>query len=215
MTQFALRNLVARLFTILIVLCHLSDCSGFVGGVLNKVQNDFAALTRRVTAHHILVSNEEVALALKQRIRDESVNNERWIVDVFEQAARKYSRDETTSQRGGLLGNLVPQGYCRSQILDRACFEVGLGTIEGPVKSEFGYHLLLVTERTNCPKIDGTNTKLMQLSSKDVFGTVVPSAQVGKVKMSEVVVNQVGFWVLVFLAGGLVAELAEKIVEVL
>jgi peptidyl-prolyl cis-trans isomerase C len=214
MTGFSLQAF-GQLLGIVILLSCPFDCSAFVGGALDKIQKDFAALTRRVTAHHILVANEEVALALKRKIRDECVDNERWIVDVFEQAARKYSQDETTNERGGLLGNLVPQGYCRSQILDRACFEVGLGTMEGPLKSEFGYHLVLVTERTNCPKLDGKNTKLMQSSSKDVFGTLVRSTQVGQVKMSEFVVNQLGFWFLVFLAGGLVAELAAKIVEML
>jgi peptidyl-prolyl cis-trans isomerase C len=216
MTRFSVHALRHVLLGILILLSYYpNDCSAFVGAALNKVQKDFAALTRRVTAHHILVANQEVALALKQKIRDECADNERWIVDVFEQAARKYSQDETTNnnERGGLLGDLVPQGYCQSQILDRACFEVDLGTMHGPLKSEFGYHVLLVTERTNCPKLDGKNTKLIQTSSKDVFGTLVPSAQVGKIKMSEFVVNQLGFWLAVFLAGGLVAELAAKIVE--
>ena len=186
---------------------------GGVGGMLQKVQTDFNALTRRVTAHHILVHNEEVALALKRKIREECCEKSLWVVDVFEQAAKKYSQDETTNVRGGLLGNLVPQGYCKSPILDRACFEVKLGALEGPVQSEYGYHLVLVTERTNCPNIDGRNTKLVQTSSEDVFGSLVPSKQVGRVNLSEVVMDQVGFWFLVLFAGGVVSELAQKLVS--
>jgi peptidyl-prolyl cis-trans isomerase C len=188
--------------------------SAFVGGALKKVQKDFTALTRRVTAHHILVNNEEVALALKRKIRNECADKSLWVVDVFEEAAKKYSQDETTSSRGGLLGNLVPQGFCKSPKLDRACFEVTLGELEGPLQSEYGYHLLLVTERTNCPKLDGRNTKLVQTKGDDVFGTLVPSKQVGEVNVSEVVLDQVGFWLFVFLAGGVVAELAQKLVSV-
>ena len=45
---------------------------------------------------------------------------------------------------------LVPQGYCRAKELDRACFEV----------SDYGFHLLLVVERTNCRQIDGGCTKI-------------------------------------------------------
>lgn len=197
--------LVARYWFFLFLILNSSHA------FLQKVQKDFAALTRRVTAHHILVSDEEIALALKRKIRNECIDKNDWIVDVFEEAAKKYSRDDTTNFRGGLLGTLVAQGYCRSRILDKACFEVKLGELEGPLKSEFGYHLLLVTERTNCPKLDGSNTKLIQLSSEDPFGSLCPSKQNGKVNVSDMIINQIGFWFLVFLAGGIVAELAEKI----
>lgn len=133
-------------------------------------------------------------------------------MDVFEEAARKYSRDDTTNARGGLLGTLVPQGYCRGEQLDRACFEVALGTLEGPVETDYGYHLLLVTERTNCPKLDGDKTRLAQTSDDDVFGTLVVGTQVGTVNPAKIVVDQIGFWSLIIVAGGLVAELAERLV---
>jgi hypothetical protein len=32
------------------------------------------------------------------------------VIDAFEEAAKKYSRDESTNFRGGLIGELVPQG---------------------------------------------------------------------------------------------------------
>ena len=64
------------------------------------------ALTRRVTARHILVPDEEVARALKQKIRDRCIDKELFVVDVFEEAAKKYSRDDTTSFRGGLIGEI-------------------------------------------------------------------------------------------------------------
>ena len=189
-------------------------CEAFVGGAFDKIQNDLAALTRRVTAHHILVSNAEVALALKRKIRDASVEQERFVVDVFRDAAQKYSQDDTTNRRGGLLGELVPQGYCRSKILDRACFQVELGQLEGPIESEFGHHLLLVTERTNCPKLDGTKTKLMQLRGDDVFGTLVPSKQVGSPDVASFALQQFGYWIFVFFAGGILAEVIARLVSV-
>jgi len=60
-----------------------------------------------------------------------------------------YGDSKICNKDGSLLGTLVPQGYCRAQELDKACFEVPLGEISGPVESEYGYHLVLVTERTN------------------------------------------------------------------
>lgn len=211
MTKLFYRAL--SLLQILILFIFKKSSHAFVGrGIIQKVQKDFQALTRRVTARHILVADEEIALALKRKIRDECIDKNVWIVDTFQRAAEKYSLDGTTNFRGGLLGKMVAQGFCRSQVLDRACFEVTLGELSGPIKSEFGYHLLLVTERTNCPKLDGQNTKLKQLSSDDPFGTLVPSnKEDGKIDIGTFVLNQLGFWFLVLLAGGLVAELAEKI----
>jgi peptidyl-prolyl cis-trans isomerase C len=205
-----LRSLL--LYFVIFQQCHWSF--GFVGGALNKVIKDFQALTRRVTARHILVSNEEIALAMKRKIRDQCIDKNAFVIDVFEEAARKYSKDDTTNTNGGLLGVLVAQGYCKSQILDRACFQVPLGLLEGPIESEFGFHLLLVTERTNCPMLDGKNTKLIMQESNDIFGTLRPSDQIGEINILDFVKSQIGFWLLVFVAGGLVAELAGKVASI-
>ena len=208
---------VLLIVVLLTSLNNARPANGFINEAFTKVQKDFQALTRRVTAYHIMVANEEIAVALKRKIREECIKKDEFVVDVFESAANKYSQDDTTNRQGGLLGELVKQGYCQSPILDKACFELPLGLLEGPLKSEYGYHLVLVTERTNCPKLDGLNTKLMQTSSKDVFGTLVPSdtKDVDQIQPAEIIVNQLGFWFLVLIAGGLVSELAEKMVEIL
>jgi hypothetical protein len=185
--------------------------SSFIGSALDKIQNDFNALTRRVTARHILLPpNTDVVLALKQRIRTQCSERGQFVVDVFEEAAKKYSQDGTTNFRGGLLGELVPQGYCQSSELDRACFEVRLGEIEGPIKTKYGYHLLLVSERTNCPNLDGVKTKLVS-DGKSWRGTLVESEQVGKVNVAEFAGEQVRFWLIACVAGGIVAELAVQV----
>jgi len=178
---------------------------------LRQIQKDYQALTRRVTARHILLppKSEEVCLALKQKIRQASET--KFIVDAFEQAAVQYSRDDTTNARGGLLGELVPQGYCRlSPELDRACFEARLGVVEGPIESELGSHLILVTERTNCPKLDGKNTKEVPKKEGGSESVLVPSPQVGQVDLS-FAVGQVFFWIAVFFAGGILAEMVASL----
>ncbi|KAG7340395.1 peptidyl-prolyl cis-trans isomerase [Nitzschia inconspicua] len=201
---------------ILLFLLLIHGSYAFLNDVFQKVQNDFFALTRRVTARHILVSNTEIATALKQKIRTECIDQQRYVVDVFEEAAIKYSRDDTTNFRGGLLGTLVPQGYCVCPTLDRACFEVSLGQVVGPFETDYGHHLLLVTERTNCPKLDGDKTLLMQTRGDDIFGTLVvpPTSNSPDVlrNPAQMVLDQLAFWFVVMIAGGIVAELAEKIV---
>ena len=203
-------RIASLLRLLLLLLFQFTITQALVGSAFQKIQKDFAALTRRVTARHILVSNEEVALALKRKIREQTIEKEDFVVNIFEEAAKKYSQDDTTNFRGGLLGELVPQGYCQSEALEEACFQVPLGLLEGPLQTDFGYHLLLATERTNCPKLDGSETKLVQKDSNDIFGTLEASEQVGKVT-PQFIFNQALFWVLVVFAGGIAAELAEKV----
>lgn len=208
---------------LLVTVAAISSSRSFLVNSLNlfsKVRDDYLALTRRVTARHILLPSgskegrrcdddaTDAILALKQRIR--TAAREEFVADVFERAARKFSRDDATRARGGLVGELVPQGACRWPELDEACFQVRLGVVEGPIESKQGMHLLLVTERTNCPKLDGKNTKLIVAPAEDAAagktGILVPSEPVGQVTGS-FVLGQIGFWMFAFLAGGIFAEL--------
>jgi len=207
-----------RLFPVImamstVVLWNLPIADAFINGAFNKIEKDFLALTRRVTARHILVPDEQVARVLKRKIREQCIEKEIWVIDAFEEAAKKYSRDDSTNFRGGLLGELVPLGYCRSPQLDNLQFSATLGEIVGPLKTNYGYHLILVSERTNCPKLDGDNTLLMQTRGDDVFGTLYEGQQVGKVNVPEVIADQVQFWALTMVAGGAVAELSSSLVS--
>lgn len=193
----------------------------FVQNPIDVISRDFKALTRKVTAHHILLpKSDEVALALKQRIRNnvsppkESSVPPMYVVDAFEAAARKYSRDDDTATSGGLLGTLAPQGYCRARELDEACFKVPLGEICGPIESKYGYHLLLVVERTNCPKLDGRYTKIERGADGASRVFAGDDGGEGTEETIKFAAQQVGFWIGVSLAGGVVAEVAAKAADV-
>ena len=108
------RHLLTIVAIATIVVGNLPGADAFINGAFRKVEKDFLALTRRVTCRHILVPNEQVARVLKRKIRDECVEKEIWVIDAFEEAAKKYSRDESTNFRGGLIGELVPQGKYES-----------------------------------------------------------------------------------------------------
>jgi len=205
-------NFSLRLSCLLALSVFLS-VNGFAGFVnpIDRIKKDYLALTRRVTARHILLPSDELCFTLKQRIRNQVVDKNRFVVDVFEQAARKWSRDETTNYRGGLLGELVPQGYCRSAELDRACFQVRLGEIEGPIESEYGYHIVLVTERTNCPRLDGSKTKMIRNleTNEPMF---IRGEQVGA-PTTKMITDGAGYFVFTLFAGGILAELAAALTE--
>ena len=202
---------------LLVLLLSLPSSHAFLNPI-DVITRDFQALTRKVTAYHILLpKSTDVALSLKQSIRDKtspkSSDDPKFIVDVFCTAAQKYSRDEETAIRGGLLGEKAPQGYCRSRELDAACFKAPLGEISGPIESDFGYHLLLVTERTNCPKLDGKYNKIIR--DEDGVSTKFVCTEEGSDQMIKTVaMQQIGFWIGVSFAGGVMAEVAAKAANV-
>ena len=110
MSPSILRRLSIIMVFATFVVRNLPASDAFINGAFRKIEKDFQSLTRRVTCRHILVPDEQVAKVLKQKIRDECIQKEIWVIDAFEEAAKKYSRDESTNFRGGLIGELVPQG---------------------------------------------------------------------------------------------------------
>ena len=77
----------------------------------------------------------ELARALTARVR---------AGEPFEDLARQYSKDGGTASQGGDLG-LVLQSQMPGELGD-AIFSMVEGDIEGPVKTEFGYHVVRLDE---------------------------------------------------------------------
>ena len=90
----------------------------------------------QASARHILVDNEAKCNELKAEIeggRD------------FAEVAREHSSCPSGKQ-GGELGTFGPGQMVPE--FDKAVFEGDVGKVQGPVKTQFGYHLLEVTERS-------------------------------------------------------------------
>ncbi|MDY3918953.1 MAG: peptidylprolyl isomerase [Candidatus Limivivens sp.] len=90
-----------------------------------------------VRAKHILTETEEKCL----RIRDEIETGAK----AFEIAAQEYSTCPS-GQKGGDLGE-----FGRGQMVkefEQAAFEGEIGKVVGPVKTQFGYHLIKVESRS-------------------------------------------------------------------
>lgn len=88
-------------------------------------------------ARHILVSTEEQALELKNRIA---------AGEEFAALAAEYSSCPSGA-RGGDLGEFRP-GQMVQEFND-VCFNDEVGVVHGPVRTRFGYHLIEVTNRTD------------------------------------------------------------------
>lgn len=89
----------------------------------------------RASARHILVDSEEQCIELKQRIAEGT---------DFADIARDHSKCPSGRQ-GGDLGTFSPGQMVRE--FNDVCFNDEVGVVHGPVKTQFGYHLIEVTER--------------------------------------------------------------------
>lgn len=88
-----------------------------------------------VRASHILVESEEEAVSIKEEI-DGGLS--------FEEAAKLYSSCPS-KDNGGDLGEFGRGSMVKE--FEDASFTLDLNTVSSPVKTQFGYHLIKVTDR--------------------------------------------------------------------
>jgi len=88
------------------------------------------------TARHILVETEAKCSELKERINKG---------EDFADIAKKFSSCPSGAN-GGDLGSFGPGQMVKE--FDQVVFSAETKTVQGPVKTQFGYHLLEVTSRT-------------------------------------------------------------------
>lgn len=89
----------------------------------------------RARSRHILVSSESRCNEIKKRIEEGA---------DFAQMAKEHSSCPSAKEGGDLgefsPGEMVPE-------FDKVVFSAEIGEVQGPVKTDFGYHLILVTSR--------------------------------------------------------------------
>ncbi|MEQ8289968.1 MAG: peptidylprolyl isomerase [Gammaproteobacteria bacterium] len=89
----------------------------------------------KASARHILVKTEEECNALKQQIEEGA---------DFADVAKEHSTCPS-GRKGGELGTFGPGQMVKE--FDEVVFNGEINTVLGPVKTQFGYHLLEVTSR--------------------------------------------------------------------
>lgn len=98
----------------------------------NKAKYDKAP---SVGAKHILVKEEEKINEIAEELKGDL---------TFEDAAKKYSICPSKEKGGDLgtfeKGKMVPE-------FEEAAFNLEVGKVSEPVKTQFGYHLILTTEK--------------------------------------------------------------------
>ena len=88
-------------------------------------------------ARHILVDSQEKCDSLKTEIENGG---------DFAALAKQHSSCPS-GRSGGDLGQFGPGQMVPE--FDKVVFSADVGTVQGPVQTQFGFHLLEVTERTD------------------------------------------------------------------
>lgn len=118
-----------------------SSSSALQMNFMDDLQGFMKRFTTKATASHILIKGGAEAANkledLKVEINDDPVK--------FAQAASQYS-ECPSSRQGGNLGEFGPGAMVKE--FDTVVFNDEVGKVHGPVKTQFGYHLIYISDRT-------------------------------------------------------------------
>ncbi len=146
--QFAIRNLLDS------VKVEDNEIEEFYGSNAEMFKNP-----ESVTASHILVDSEEKANEILEELKGDK---------SFEEAAKEYSSCPS-SENGGDLGNftkgrMVPE-------FENAAFGMDVNEISGVVPTQFGFHIIKVTEKQEADQ------KSLEEAKEDIANTVLLQKQ--------------------------------------
>jgi foldase protein PrsA len=97
---------------------------------------------QQIRAKHILVADKKTADMIEAQLKGLSGKA---LDDKFQELAKKYSTDPSSKDKGGELG-FFQKGQMVPSFQD-AAYAQKIGVVGPPVKSPFGYHIILVEER--------------------------------------------------------------------
>lgn len=101
-----------------------------------EMKEYYNRMKTEIQARHILVKDEKTAKKVKQKL-DKG--------EKFDQLAKEYSTDTSNANDGGKLdyfsvGSMVPE-------FEEAVFNMDVGQVSDPVKTQYGYHIVEVTDK--------------------------------------------------------------------
>ena len=122
----------------------IKDLEGKVENYYNGNLDQLKSEYEKVIASHILVDNEASATEIKEKIDNGEL--------TFTEAASEFSIDAGTAAIGGSL-----EPFGKGQMVEpfeNAAFTQEIGVLSDPVKTDYGYHLILVEDRTTFDSFD-------------------------------------------------------------
>jgi len=149
-----------------------------------QIDTQMARSVTEVCAAHILVGTEEEADEVAARLADG---------EEFAALAAELSLDGSGAQ-GGELGCQPASGYVPEFAAAAMIAELGVAT--DPVQTEFGFHILLISQRTEAPPEEWpTEDQIMEFLLNQVAGPASGEWFTEKAAAAEVEVNEkYGTW---------------------
>lgn len=131
-----------------------------------ELKDYYASYKPEIRARHILVKDEKTAADIKKKLD---------AGQKFEDLAKKYSTDTGTAQKGGDLGWFGTGKMDPS--FEKAAFALKMNEISGPVKSQYGYHIIQKTGEKQKQSFDQMKAQIEKtLKSSKLTQTVVNNA---------------------------------------
>ncbi|KGP71204.1 peptidylprolyl isomerase [Pontibacillus yanchengensis] len=101
-----------------------------------EVQSYYDNMKQEVQASHILVDDEKTAKDVIQKLEDGG---------DFAELAKEHSTDTTSAENGGDLGYFSTGDMVLP--FEEAAYNLEVGKVSKPVESEYGYHIIKVTDK--------------------------------------------------------------------
>ncbi|WP_345241721.1 peptidylprolyl isomerase [Pontibacillus salipaludis] len=140
-----------------------------------EVKEYYENMKQEVQAKHILVEDEETANEVIEKLNNDG---------DFATLAKEYSTDSSSAENGGNLdyfstGDMVYP-------FEQAAYNLEVGEISEPVQSEYGYHIIKVTDKRE--KEDTSSLGTFD-EMKDQLKTELLNRQANTEKLSDIMNN--------------------------
>ena len=129
-----------------------------------------------ISCKHILISakaTEDMTDEEKKSAETEALNKAKNIIKEldkglkFDDLAKKYSDDKSNSEKGGDLGYFNKGDMVDS--FEKAAYGLKINTYtKTPIKSEFGYHIILKTGEKEKASLDDSKAKIIETLAKEL-----------------------------------------------
>jgi foldase protein PrsA len=138
----------------------------------------------QVCAKHILVHDLATANSVEAALKGGA---------KFEDVAKQYSTDPGSKDKGGDLGC-----FRRGQMVpafEKAAFSLPIGPVSAPVKSPFGYHIIVVSSRTPGQKatLASAHDKVVEALRQQQEQPLIQPFLLGLVQKATISVNDARF----------------------
>lgn len=124
----------------------------------------------KIQASHILIGyhNKEGQIdTLATKMRADSVMAKLKAGESFEELALNYSDDPGSKEKGGDLGYFERRMMVKE--FDEVAFSMNVGDIAGPVQTNFGYHIIKLTDKMDTQPYESEYENLKSMFNKQRY----------------------------------------------